>query len=186
MALDNLLFEKLYELFPHGLFFNWFFLIFTFLGDPKFIWFLFVIGFFLFRHKKIGWIFLEVALAMGIAVILNEFILKNIFLRPRPFETLLNISSLDPWATGFSFPSSHAIVAFSLATVIAIGFKKKITYLLFLIYALMVSYSRIYLGVHFPLDVVAGAFIGIISGWLVANFLPSFYKILFNKHEPNK
>lgn len=184
MTLDNLFFEKLYQLFPHEPFFNWFFLIFTFLGDPKFIWFFLVIGFFLFRHKKMGWIFLEVALAMGLSVVFNEFILKNIFLRPRPFEILPNISPLDPSATGFSFPSSHAIAAFCLATVMTIGFKKKVFYLVALIYALIICYSRIYLGVHFPLDVVAGAFIGILFGWLIANFFPSYYKILFNKHEP--
>lgn len=181
MSLDYSLFFSLHSLFPHNLFFDWLFSIISSLGHPNLIWPPLVIGFLLFHHQKRGWVLLEAALAMGIGVVINELILKDIFARVRPFELFSDIPAMDISATGFSFLSTHTIATFSLITIIALATKNWKIYLPFLGYALLVGYSRIYLGAHFPLDVIGGAFFGIVVGWFIARFFPPFYKTLFPK-----
>ncbi|PIS42759.1 MAG: hypothetical protein COT24_01830 [Candidatus Kerfeldbacteria bacterium CG08_land_8_20_14_0_20_40_16] len=181
MLLDQILFWGFYNGLPHLPVFNVFFTAISSSAYPSLIWLPLVIGFLLYHHRKRGWILLEAVFAMGIGVVFSEFILKEIFARPRPFEVFSNLSSMDPTATGFSFPSSHAVAALSLATVIALSTKNIKIQALMTSYAILVCYSRIYLGVHFPLDVVAGALLGVLLGWLSSQFLPHFYKSLFRK-----
>jgi len=68
----------------------------------------------------------------------------------------------------FGYFSAHAGNSFAIATFFAILFKKKIKYssILLLLWALLVAYSRIYIGVHFPLDVITGVGLGSFFGWL--------------------
>jgi undecaprenyl-diphosphatase len=89
-----------------------------------------------------------------------SYILKMIILRPRPFE-YFNISSTIN--TSFSsFPSGHALLIFTILPFITKNFPKYKIF--FWIAALFVAFSRLYLGVHYLSDVVAGAFIGFIVG----------------------
>ena len=70
----------------------------------------------------------------------------------------------------YSYFSAHAANSFAFASFFAIQFRKdkKIISLLLLIWSLLVSYSRIYIGVHFPLDVFTGIAIGMFFAWLFA------------------
>jgi undecaprenyl-diphosphatase len=80
----------------------------------------------------------------------------------------------------YGFASSHAANSFGLAMLIFLIFKKRWQYVsgMFL-WAFLVSYSRIYLGVHYPLDILAGALVGIITAslvfWLISRFSPPEY-----------
>ena len=85
-------------------------------------------------------------------------ILKAAYYRPRPSTTLL---PLGP-ETDSSFPSGHAARAFTVATITAIIKGRKYAFLLVL--ALGVAVSRVILGVHYPLDVTAGALLGLMMG----------------------
>ena len=83
--------------------------------------------------------------------------LKPIIDRPRPFETLTDADPLLGGTLGSSFPSGHAATSFAGAVVLAYVFRRG---LLFVLLALAIAYSRVYLGVHYPSDVLVGAALG--------------------------
>jgi membrane-associated phospholipid phosphatase len=86
--------------------------------------------------------------------------------RPRPYEVVPNaILRQDP-AHGTSFPSAHTCVAVAVVVVL-IPFLSRRAASAAVGYAVLVGWSRVYLGVHYPLDVVAGAGLGLVAGGLV-------------------
>jgi undecaprenyl-diphosphatase len=99
------------------------------------------------------------------SAILSEVILKNIFSKLRPYDTLYDVNLLVPKEKSFSFPSGHATS--SLTSAIILGSKNKRKLLLFLILAIFISFSRIYCGVHYPSDVLFGALIGLFLGSII-------------------
>lgn len=105
------------------------------------------------------------------------YAMKYSFKRSRPY---MKIDGLSAAGTGNSpsFPSGHTSVAFSTATSLYLAYPKWYVAVPAFTYAASVGYSRMYLGVHYPSDVLAGAVIGAGSAWLMykAN------KWLFKKH----
>lgn len=91
-------------------------------------------------------------------------ILKDVIGRPRPYEVLEGINTLDTENTG-SFPSGHSSNIFLGATLLADIYKKFVVPLYVL--ALIVAFSRIYVGMHYPTDVLAGAVEGLILAKLI-------------------
>jgi undecaprenyl-diphosphatase len=97
--------------------------------------------------------------------ILSHEVFKPFFHRPRPCGSLDNIRLLVPCPKSFSFPSTHAMNIFAIAVFMGsyypnwTGFLSAMT--------ILVSLSRIYIGVHYPLDILSGAFLGTIFalGW---------------------
>ena len=90
-------------------------------------------------------------------------IIKTLIASPRPFITLTDIQVLSPHESGYSFPSGHTSMTTAIATVVYF-YNKRLGTLLYL-FALVVAISRIYVGVHYPIDVVAGFLIGILVPW---------------------
>lgn len=102
-----------------------------------------------------------------LALILSEAVtygLKYVLDTPRPFEGS-DISLLIPEPSSPSFPSSHSASAFAASTVIWMKSKRWGT--MMFLFAAIVALSRLYLYVHYPEDVVAGAFIGILCAYAV-------------------
>lgn len=91
------------------------------------------------------------------AIVAN--VLKYVFDTPRPFEVYSFIHKLSVGGSP-SFPSGHTADAFSFAVAMALVYRKWFIIFPLLIWASLVGYSRMYLGVHFPSDVLGGAFIG--------------------------
>lgn len=120
-----------------------------------------------FRGRGLRYILLVVAVAYAIntAIGLVKF-------RVRPFEALPEVL---PLITGLltqkSFPSGHATLAFALAA--SIYYLDKRWGIMFSILAVLVSFGRVMAGVHFPLDVVAGALLG----WATAHFMRRSLKL---------
>jgi undecaprenyl-diphosphatase len=133
------------------------------------------------KYKRAGYtIFLFLILALSFSDFFGAQV-KNHFLRPRPFENSEIMSTQKSPAGGKSFYSNHAsnMFAFATFTVQFIPVLKIPTYIL----AATVSYSRVYNGVHYPSDVLAGGFIGTLWGYLFSfltiKVLQRFHKDIF-------
>ncbi|MFA6570380.1 MAG: phosphatase PAP2 family protein [Bacteroidota bacterium] len=92
---------------------------------------------------------------------MNSAFLKDIFGRLRPCQVLSDVRLLVPCGGGKSFPSSHASNTFAAATVLSY-FIREYKYIFYSL-AVLISFSRIYYGVHYPADVFAGAVFGVLS-----------------------
>lgn len=151
---ERLVFDAIYGL-P-----DWtapFFRTITFLGS---IWLVMglVIGLAIAKRLAVA---ARLGLAVGVASLATVAI-KEFIMRPRPFYLLEFVENRDLPTVGFGFPSSHAAIAFA-AALLLMHFAPK-SYRIWLVgAAALVAVSRIYLGVHVPLDVVAGAAIGGLS-----------------------
>jgi undecaprenyl-diphosphatase len=115
------------------------------------------------RHYRIAILLLVVTIALSDQ--LNSFVVKYWFERPRPCHVLHNVYLLVSCGSGFSFPSSHAVNNFAGALVLAF-FIPHIKWWFFG-YAAIVAFSRVYIGVHYPSDVIGGSIIGLLIGGLV-------------------
>ncbi len=104
-------------------------------------------------------------LALLISYLANDGLLKNFFHRPRPYEVIAGAKLLVTPLNSYSFPSGHAACAFACAFVMAKKFRKLA--LPFYAVAALMSFSRVYVGAHYPFDVLAGALLGIFCAVLV-------------------
>lgn len=96
---------------------------------------------------------LQMAVVLAVSQMIVQLI-KRIVNRPRPYKSLTNVIAKRIPACVYSFPSGHTSAAFSLALVLGNGFPG--LHSMFLVLASFVGMSRIYLGVHYPTDVVVG------------------------------
>lgn len=107
-----------------------------------------------------------IALSVALADMVSHRIVKRAFTRSRPTKAGLSVILRTPEHHGFSFPSNHATNMFAAATA-GTAAQPALALPLFA-FAATVAYSRVYVGVHFPSDVLAGALLGSLLGWLVA------------------
>lgn len=134
--------------------------------------YLFLIYLMIKRHGLKGLLLLVgVILVVTMADQFSVHLFKNVFERLRPCHNP-DIQDLIHLVNGrcggkFGFVSSHAANTFGVATFLVVWFKRKWLTVTLLIWAAVVSYSRIYLGVHYPADILCGALLGAACGLTV-------------------
>ena len=153
----------------------------TLLGDAGIFWIaIAVVLLFIPKYRRIG-------LGMGAALIMGLLVcnvtMKPLFARPRPYDYQLlhfgkEIKLLIEAQHDFSFPSGHTLASFEAATVLAIHSKKAGIPALLL--ACLIAFSRLYLYVHYPTDVLFSVAMGIGFGFL-GNFLVEKGAALYRK-----
>jgi membrane-associated phospholipid phosphatase len=121
--------------------------------------------------KKAWYWLLSAALLIAFSDLISSHLIKPFFARPRPcrdplFSDQVRLLASYCGANG-SFTSSHAVNHFAIATfsvgTIGVGYKHfKWLYL----WAAVIAYSQVYVGVHYPTDVLFGSILGIVFGWM--------------------
>lgn len=133
------------------------------------------------RQRKVG---VAIIVSVMVAYIVCDLVLKPLVGRERPCD-LADFEMLVPVPGTYSFPSGHTMSSFAAATAIFIFHRRAgiVAY----VFAAMVGLSRMYLFVHWPTDVVAGAVIGIIVAsacvWFMSRYVPYFREV---SAEPEK
>jgi undecaprenyl-diphosphatase len=154
-------------------------------------WFAFYIALVSYVFYKWGWKawkwLLSVAITIALTDQVSSFIFKPFIHRLRPCNdpAILNKVNLliGTCPSSFSFTSSHAANHFSLAMFVFMSLQplfKKYTYLFF-VWAGIISYAQIYVGVHYPLDILGGTLIGLIMGYAGAIIYSKWISVP-NKH----
>lgn len=136
---------------------------FSMLGDNGFIWILLSIVLAIIpRTRKCG---LTMMLSMALTFLLCNLILKNVIARPRPFAADQSVTMLVPLPTDFSFPSGHTANGFAAAvSVFAYYCRSGVAALVF---AGLIAFSRMYLFVHYPTDILGGIVLGTLDACFV-------------------
>jgi len=128
-----------------------------------------IIVFMIWKKQKEGALagfFLMCGVTMN--TVLN-LLVKALFMRPRPGheETLQDLfRQLEEVGNGYSFFSAHSSNSICLAVFTTLWFRNKLYGIAIFAWALAVAYSRIYVGKHYPLDVLVGILFGLLTGWI--------------------
>ena len=145
------------------------------LGDAGFIWIL-LTGVLLVipKTRKVG---ILVSVALLLDVLTCNVILKPLIARTRPYDVNKAVELLIRAPRDYSFPSGHTAASFAAAAALWFADKKKLA-IPALVLAVLIAFSRMYFYVHYPTDVLGGAILGMVCGWLS-------YKLLSQKIEEN-
>ena len=151
-------------------------------GDTSwiFLYIIMLIGLAVKYRWKMIFIVIAISLTITASDQFSVHFFKEVFERLRPCHNL-EISELVHLVNNhcggkFGFVSSHAANTFALAMLTSGLFRNKYFTWFIFIWAAIVSYSRIYLGVHYPGDIIGGALLGVFIGWLMLFLFNEFNK----------
>ena len=140
-----------------------FWIFITHLGDSGYLWI--AIGVALLLFKKTRPVGISVLLALVINVFMTNIGLKNIIARTRPFNVNPELVTLIKHPSSYSFPSGHTSGSLTAAFVLYHLMPKKIG-VPAVVLATMIGFSRMYVGVHYPTDVLGGIMVAVIASTL--------------------
>ena len=132
---------------------------------PLYIYILYLI------YKRFSEQFIKILLALGLLIFIADFgsvhLFKEVFERARPCHFLDGIRVVDGCGGPFGFISSHAANSFAIAFFITLLFRNFSGFAVLFSWAVIIGFSRIYLGVHYPFDILVGMFWGLFVSLLV-------------------
>lgn len=139
----------------------------TTIGNHGIVWFLMAVPMLFFSNlRRTG---ISVILAMAVAFLCGEIIIKHIVKRNRPCKSIEKKEMLIKRPIDYSFPSGHSTSSFAVFTVVLLNLPQ-ICIPVFIL-ACMIAFSRMYLQVHYPTDVACGIIIGVICGLISVKYL---------------
>lgn len=138
------------------------------LGDAGLIWILLAAVLLMMpKTRKVG---ILVSTALALDVLTCNVILKPFIARTRPYDINTAVELLIQAPRDYSFPSGHTAASFAAAAALWFANKKKLA-VPALVLAVLIAFSRMYFYVHYPTDVLGGAILGMVCGWLVCKLL---------------
>ena len=145
----------------------------TFLGEGGLIWI--ALGLCLIAYKKTRWVGISVLLALLFSLLVGNVTLKPLVARPRPCwrNSLVDLLIQNP--KDYSFPSGHTQASCIATTIITLT-NKKFGWVVIPL-TILIAFSRMYLYVHFPSDILGGAVLGITIGALTYVYGTKILKI---------
>jgi undecaprenyl-diphosphatase len=138
-----------------------------------------------FRKQAFGWVLLFL-LTFAVTDLISTQVIKEFIQRPRPCWdsiTAGQVRMLIPCSHAYSFVSSHAANHFGIAAFLWVTYRHLQLRLLWMVWlwAALVAYAQVYVGAHFPFDILGGALLG----WVAGNVMGRQYNRRFGLLQPN-
>ncbi|MBO5089263.1 MAG: phosphatase PAP2 family protein [Lachnospiraceae bacterium] len=146
----------------------------TFLGDKGWLFIVIAVLLVLLPKTRLWGAKLSTSLILGL--VFGNMLLKNVVARIRPYDVVENVNLLVDKLSDYSFPSGHTMASFEFFTVVCFMPIKKIYKVLAGILAFTIAFSRLYLYVHYPTDVLGGMFFGTLFGIMGVRIVDMIYE----------
>lgn len=139
-------------------------MLYTHLGDTGLLWIVLSLLMLCFKKTRKAGVVGLIALVLG--ALCTNVVLKHVFQRPRPWLNVEGLQFLVVENDPNSFPSGHTCAAFAAASAWWRNLPRRWMGIAGLAAAALMGLSRLYVGVHYPSDVLAGCLVGLLCGWL--------------------